>query len=173
MARRSLLTPEMANDIVAILQLGLPIIEACETVGIDESTYHGWIRRGERAAKQKKPKPEERPYLQFFQSCKTARGRGKVALLNSLNRIALDDHHPKRAYALTWLLERMYPAQFGRRTIRFEMGEGTEALPAGPVIDVPGAGVPQATCNIIIEGGPVPEPGPIVDEPDEEGEEQA
>lgn len=177
LGRPLLLTPEMANQIGAILQLGLPIQDACDAAGISDQTYLNWFNEGERlSAKTEKAKSrftaKQKLLLGFFGTCKAARATGKVSLVNELNLIALNRAHPKQAYVLSWLLERMHPVQFGRRTIRLEMGnEDGTGMP--PLIDTPGAGVPQATCNIIIEGGAVPPPGEIVEEPDEpeEGEE--
>lgn len=166
MGRRTLLDAQMANQIVAILQRGLPICDACDACGITEKSYQNWYNRGERASRATDPKPDDqRIYIPFFRSCKAARATGKVSLLDTLNGIALNAAHPKQVYAITWLLERMYPMQFGRRTIRIEAAPLDEfALPPLGA----GSGLPEAAVNIILEGGPVEDSGPIIDEPDEE-----
>lgn len=162
MGRRSLLTPEMANQIVATLQLGMPIIDACEGVGISEDSYENWMKKGERLSHRETQKltKEERMFTGFFGDCKAARAKGKISLRATANRIALDDRHPEQAGMVKWLLERCYPKEYGRRSIRLEFDEPL-------TLDTPGGSVPHATCNIIVEGGPVPDAGPIIDEPEE------
>lgn len=161
--RKPLLTADMANQIAAILQRGLPIVDACEATGISEDSYQNWVNKGERLSRLSRPLvPEEQLYVDFFGSCKKARATGKVGLLDAMNQIALNPDHPKQAYAIAWLLERMYPQQFGRRTIRIE----TDVAELPAVGAMPG-GAPEAACNVIIDGA-ITAVGPVIEEADDE-----
>lgn len=148
------LDPHTANAIVAILERGLPICDACEAAGIGETTFHRWMRRGKSADRKKTRTREETEFWQFWRAVNSARAKGKVQLLDVLQRAATRAEDPDWK-AAAWMLERMYPKQFGRKYIRIE-GGSFEGDP------VPGGGSSAPVVEIRIEGGPVEHP-PIVD----------
>lgn len=159
--RPTSLDTEAANAIVGILQKGLPIEDAVAAAGVSEKSYFNWMRRGERASKARILKDSEKPFLQFFQSCKKARSLGKVARVTQIERAGMGDQNtPPDWKAVAWLLERMHPEQFGRRIIRLEATPLEEAAAGGLTNG------PVAACNLIMEG-PVEPPGPVIIEADD------
>lgn len=161
--RPTKLDAEAANAIVAILQKGLTIDDACEAAGIDDSTFQRWLRRGEKAAKARELKPEEKPFREFCAAVKKARAVGKITLVQRIENASVGDElNPADWKAAAWLLERMHPHQFGRKYIRIEA-----APVAGDGTPLPDTKAPPPTINLVIEGGadmpPEGEPVPEVE----------
>jgi hypothetical protein len=137
-----------ANDIVAILEKGLPIDDACAAVGIDDSTFQRWMRKGEKALKAREPKPEDQPFREFCAGVKKARSLGKLVHLTTIEKASTGTAgNPGDWKAAAWLLERMHPKQFGRKYIRIEAG-GPDGEP------MPAADAPAPIVDIVIEGSP-------------------
>ncbi len=148
------LDPATANTVVAILERGLPICDACAAAGIGETTFHRWMKKGLAASKKKQRTREEEQFWKFWSGVNSAKGRGKVQLLDVLQKAATRAENPDWK-AAAWMLERMYPMQFGRKYIRIE-GGGFEGDP------VPGGGASHPVVEFRIEGGTIEHP-PIVD----------
>ena len=129
-----------ANAIVAILQKGLTIDDACEAAGIDDSTFQRWMRRGEKVLKAREPRPGEKEFGEFCAAVKKARALGKVSNVTLIETAAASDWK-----AAAWLLERMYPHQFGRKYIRIEAG--------GPDGPEPSREAAAPIIELTIEGG--------------------
>lgn len=146
--RPTKLDADAAEVIVRILEIPQSIATACEAAGIDEKTYHNWAKRGKAAAKaaeKGEDVPEaDAPFLHFFRRTKKARATGKVELLDVIRAVARDRQEPKRWQAAAWLLERMYPKEFGRRYIKLEA--------SGPD-DGPIQTTGSATVTVVLEGG--------------------
>lgn len=112
MARTPLLDidPQLYHqELVKIIQRGLPIADACNLVGIKEATFYYWMRIGEREERQ--------PYLKFFEDVTRARKQGR---LNAIERVhkAMNDEEDKRTAlaAAQWYLERSDPENWGRKS---------------------------------------------------------
>jgi hypothetical protein len=45
--RKTLLNTELQREICYLLSEGVPVGATCDTVGITQATYHGWIAKGE------------------------------------------------------------------------------------------------------------------------------
>jgi hypothetical protein len=98
--RRSLLTRALTKKICAVLEKAGTVTSACAFAGIGTSTYHSWIARGENG---------EKGYAEFSASCARARAKAKQKLTDIILKAAPRD--PKLA---CWLLERLYPNEYGR-----------------------------------------------------------
>lgn len=152
--RPTKLDPEAANTITALLQKGMVVEDCAAAAGVSSSCYFKWMAKGEKLSRRTKPLSEaERPFLQFFQSCKKAVALGIAYHVGAIEKAGdgtKDQAGDWKAHA--WLLERMHPKKFGRKYIRIE-STGPDGEP-GPV---PGA--PAPVVEITIEGNPeVPEP---------------
>lgn len=92
MARPTDLTPELQTKFIELLKRGHFPENVATKLGLDPSTYYGWMRRGRKG---------EEPFLQFFKSVKAARSEGIGSLHNVIREAA--DEDPKWA---AWMLER-------------------------------------------------------------------
>ena len=95
--RKTLLTPQLQRCICKLLEQGLSVKTVCGDRGIGERTYYDWC--------QTNPA--------FSAACARARARTKIKLVAIIQQAAKRD--PKNAQ---WLLERMYPDEFGRAVAR-------------------------------------------------------
>ena len=103
LGRPELLTPEMANMIVGMLQAGITVTIACETAGINIKTFERWVNKG----KEAEPGTN---YALFADGVKKARAMGEVNLVNILQKWA-----PKEPKWAAWLLERMFGERYGKK----------------------------------------------------------
>lgn len=87
MARPSKLTERVQNELCRLLTAGVVIERACETVGIDDSTYRLWRIRGRKEAERRERpgiKPgtdkwtQEEPYFAFFTATSRAIAEAEV-----------------------------------------------------------------------------------------------
>ncbi len=90
--RKSKYTPELVQNIIKVISLGLCNKSACEYVDISEETFYQWIKE----------------YPEFGESIKRARTANKAALLAKIQKAG-----EKSWQAYAWLLERSYPQEFG------------------------------------------------------------
>jgi len=122
--RPTSLTPERMNSIVAMLEAGGYIEDACEAVGIDPRTYYNWLSRGrdeeDRLAAGVEPSENETPFLQFFQAVRKANAEGIMGHVLNIDRAAKDGTWQASA----WILERKQPHKWGRRDRTEHTGEG-------------------------------------------------
>lgn len=162
MARPLSLTPAIANLIVAILEQGQSEADAYTAAGVGERTFFVWTAKGKKAeAKSDRGcvlTENEATLMQFYQGVKKARATGKTSLVDIIRKYALDPEKPRNWHAAAWLLERMHPAEFGRKYIRIEGGGiGDDAVPGGGG---------EIVVNVTIEGtGKPPEAPPAAKAP--------
>jgi hypothetical protein len=97
--RRTILTKGLAARLCKIISEPCSIRSACESVGVSQSAFFSWIRRGE--------KGQGKLYVQFVQRLMRAKGRGKVKVQRNI--WDCDDPRVKLE-----LLSRLYPDEFGR-----------------------------------------------------------
>lgn len=117
MSRPTTLSKLTAKRLCAILSEGNTIETACAACGISGRSFHNWMERGGRE--------KTGPYFQFFQSATRARARAKQRYTKLITRAATRDWK-----AAAWLLERMFPQEYGRSTR--EDKEGTKLNPITP-----------------------------------------
>ena len=106
---RSKLTEELCENICKDIREGGTLKYSAMHNGITPRTLHNWMSRGENA------KTENGLYFHFFHQVKKAQEDGKVRLIGKIEK-----HGERNWQALAWLLERMYPDEFGR-TQRVDM----------------------------------------------------
>ena len=97
------LTPETQARIVEAVELGATWERAADAAGVGASTLGLWRRRGEAG---------EVPFVAFVATLKKAEGAGVERALRSIRKAA----EGGAWQASAWLLERRYPADYGRRS---------------------------------------------------------
>ena len=99
--RKTILTPELQDDVVKRIRAGNYIKVACQSVGIGVSTYFEWLKKGEEG---------RQPYAEFTEAIKKAESEAHV------NYVAIvASHAPTQWQAAAWWLERRFPQLWGRR----------------------------------------------------------
>jgi hypothetical protein len=113
--RSTKLTPAVQKVIVDGIAAGVPRKFAAMRAGIDESTFHFWVRKGRRAKRG--------PHFQFFQSVKKAEADAIARNVALVQKAA-----SKSWQASAWWLERRHPEEFGRKD---NLSEGTKGKTSG------------------------------------------
>ena len=103
MGRPLKLTPETQARIVEAVELGATWERAADAAGVGASTLGLWRRKGEAG---------EVPYVTFLLALKRAEGAGVERALRVIRKAA----EGGAWQASAWLLERRYPADYGRRS---------------------------------------------------------
>ncbi len=172
---RTKCTPELIEEIATrIAYQGSSYMDACKLAGIHEATFYDWLRRGrvERARLHKlgvevkgdgadKALPEELPYLTFFEMVEKAVPARKALLVG---RIAEAGKDPRNWTANAWLLERMHPDEFGRKT-RLEIKqidwreEVVDAIKQGAEFDIVVEKIGERQARELFERARVEVPG--------------
>lgn len=102
--RPTKLTPQLETDILKYIRMGTPIKWACLAVGITESTFHKWIKRGEKEGKGK--------YFAFIQSANTAKAQMILRNVTFLQKAMQEQKNPS---LILEYLARVAPEDFGRK----------------------------------------------------------
>ena len=97
------MTPEVEAAVAEAVELGATWEKAADSAGIGGSTLREWKQRGEAG---------EAPFAAFLATLKRAEGAGIARSLRNIRQAA--DSGSWQAAA--WLLERRYPADYGRRS---------------------------------------------------------
>ena len=103
MGRPSKLTPEVEARIAEAVELGATWERAADAAGVGASTLRDWRQRGEAG---------EVPFAAFLASLKRAEGAGVERALRTIREAA----EGGAWQASAWILERRYPADYGRRS---------------------------------------------------------
>ena len=103
MGRPSKLTPGTTARILEAVELGATWERAADAAGVGASTLRDWRQRGEAG---------EVPFVAFLAAVKKAEGAGVERALRSIRKAA----EGGAWQASAWLLERRYPADYGRRS---------------------------------------------------------
>jgi transposase len=103
MARKTKLTDELEEKLCEYIMAGNYANTAASMVGIDESTYYRWIRKGE-AAKSGR-------YYQFNQSIKKAEKFAEAYHIQNIRKAG----GAGAWTASAWWLERKYPQRWGKQ----------------------------------------------------------
>jgi hypothetical protein len=96
------LTPEIEKAICKQLELAVPEKYAAESNGVDESTFHDWMKKGAEGIK---------PYVDLYGAVKRARAR---AVGNLTARALAGGAGSSQA---TWFLERRYRKEYGPQVL--------------------------------------------------------
>lgn len=117
--RKTKCTPEIIDLISRMIATGLSTRDACKIAQIDHGTFYNWQRRGrkeyERLEQMSYDWEEsdilatEAIYMLFFHAIKKAIPIRKLTLIK---KIRLADQWQSSA----WLLERLHPDEFGKKT---------------------------------------------------------
>lgn len=116
--RKGELTPELQQKIVQTLVAGATIKDTCMYVGISETTFFYWMRRGDRARKG------DEKYVEFSQSIGEARAQAKVGAIAIIRQAIVDGD----TQSAQWFLERSDPANWGKRDILISLGIDPQQL---------------------------------------------
>ena len=103
MGRPSKLTPEVEARIAEAVELGATWERAADAAGVGASTLRDWRQRGEAG---------EVPFVAFVATIKRAEGAGVERALRTIREAA----EGGAWQASAWILERRYPADYGRRS---------------------------------------------------------
>ena len=98
--RKTKLTPELIDKFEALLSAGNYQVTACHALGISQSSFHQWLKKGEEA--------EDGLYLQFQQAVKRAE---HIAEAKWMRDISQDPSWQSKA----WLMERRFPESWGSK----------------------------------------------------------
>jgi transposase len=101
-ARPTRLTDEVQERLVQLIEAGNTATVAAVSLGIGESTYYEWMRRGR--------KEKRGQFRRFYNAVKVARARGEIRL-NSLLSLAAE----KDWRAAAFYLERRNPKEWGQK----------------------------------------------------------
>jgi transposase-like protein len=115
--RPQTLTPEMADQIAAMLRAGNYVEVAARAVGVHRNTLHEWLRRGREG---------DPAYAGLYERCEQARAEGEAAHVAQIARAGRESWQ-----AVAWLLERQYPERWARPSQR----AGDEPATADPADD--------------------------------------
>lgn len=100
MGRPSKLTPELQSELCGLLTDWEPVETACGALGISDSTYYAWRKRGReeqdrlaawpenrKAGKREQARRErEAPYLEFLEATTRAIAKGEAYAVDALRR---------------------------------------------------------------------------------------
>src|SRR5215211_3696186 len=100
--RPTRLNAQLIRQICGLLSDGISITTTCDAIGVTESKYFAWLKKGEEG---------EQPYAKFREEATCARANEKIALVRQI----LAD---KDSRAKAWYLKRCWPSEFGRTAER-------------------------------------------------------
>lgn len=115
--RKTLCTPELIDYLFEKISTGSTVKAACAMAILTESSYYSWMARGQKESKRLEqdnayPIEKESIYLDFMESMKKAIPFRKDILMK---RIIIAGEENWQANA--WMLERLHPDEYGKRTI--------------------------------------------------------
>lgn len=115
------LTPELSKEICGYIAQGLTKKTAIDACGIAETSFYGWLQKGEKdlAAGKKSV------YSEFLQSVKKAETKDKLSRLAIIRQAAKDGTWQ----AAAWELERRYRDEYGKAAMDINVGGQKDAEP--------------------------------------------
>jgi len=119
MARPTKLSPEIEERIVSAVRAGTSIAGAAAYAGIDPSTFHRWMERGD----PKRTGRADGRYREFRARVEQASGEAEVRDVTVIAKAAPSDWR-----AAAWRLERRRPERYGRAAVE-------ETLPDAPIAE--------------------------------------
>lgn len=112
--RTKLLNKDVKDTILKYIRNGNYIKTACMASGISEATYYSWVQKAEH--------PNDNGnsvYAEFLKDLKKVEAENIAHNVENIQGASDNDHRNWMASA--WLMERKYPAEFGKR---LELGVG-------------------------------------------------
>ena len=116
MGRPTKLTEERQEALCNLLRRAISIEAACQIVGIDESLYYKWRKRGreelQRVAEdgRRRVRKDEKPYVAFFKESTRAQGEAEQTLTKHWYNAANEDWR-----AAMELLQRKFPERWSKK----------------------------------------------------------
>lgn len=101
------LTPELIEQAAQLKGEGLSNQDICAALGVSETAFYGWLQTEDGEGNPIRKKPLE---IELAEALKNAEAGFKRALLRSIRQAGRD----KDWKAHAWMLERLYPGEFGR-----------------------------------------------------------
>lgn len=101
---KTLLTPELTDQIAKTLSAGTYLSVAARAAGISPDTLDDWLHKGREGDKR---------YVDLLVRVERARAEGEARNVTHIARAAATSWQ-----AAAWLLERMYPERWGRVSVR-------------------------------------------------------
>jgi hypothetical protein len=120
--RRTLLTEQVADQLVAMLKAGNYVTVATRAVGVSRRTFSEWMRRGKSDA------PADAEFRVLRERVTKARAEAEVRHVAQISAAATDSWQ-----AAAWMLERQYPDRWGRVSVRLR----EDAPPPAPEQELP------------------------------------
>lgn len=105
--RKTLLTPQLADQLVAMLRAGNYVTVATRAVGISRRTFAEWMQRG------RSDKSADAEFASFRRRVEQARAEAEVRHVAQIAQASADSWQ-----AAAWLLERQHPERWGRVSVR-------------------------------------------------------
>ncbi|MFI3254441.1 MAG: hypothetical protein R3Y63_08930 [Eubacteriales bacterium] len=113
---KSKLTTELVKTLCELKGKGLSNKAVCDGVAISESVFYDWLAKGEEALLVGK----KNKFSEFLEAYKKAETDFKLSLMAKIQQ-----ESGKGSWtASAWLLERCYPAEFGKKTIELTGKDG-------------------------------------------------
>lgn len=116
--RKTKLTEQLQDSLVAMLRAGNYVKVACQAVGLPVPTYDEWMRRG---------RDGEPRFAPFAQAIEEARAMGEVRNVAVISAAA-----PENWQAAAWILERSYPERWARLSQREKAEPEPQEKPQDP-----------------------------------------
>jgi hypothetical protein len=102
--RPSKLTPELQAEIILLIKMGNFVEVACETVGINKSTFYDWMKKGKNS---NHPKNKYRKFQEAVEQAMAWSEARDVAIITKLSK--------ENWRAAAFRLERKYPKKWGKK----------------------------------------------------------
>ena len=93
------LTPELQERVVELIVRGVPASEACQSVGVDRSTFGRWLTRGREGGGAE--------FVAFAAAVDEARAQFEAGMAEAVARSAKTSWR-----AAAWMLERSFPGRW-------------------------------------------------------------
>jgi len=101
------ITPELVDQLVALLKAGNYVSTAAQAVGISRPLFYQWLKRGESDA------PADAEYVELRKRVEHARAEAEARNVALIANSARENWQ-----AAAWLLERQHPDRWGRASVR-------------------------------------------------------
>lgn len=125
MPRSCKLTKELIDEFLTYKENGLSDADCCDMVGISEQSLYRWLKEADTGIDGDNPKRAASNLelkREFRDGLKRAQAAFKAYHIQNITKAA-----KKSWQASAWMLERMYPKEFGRIDRQFAlMGEATK-----------------------------------------------
>jgi len=100
--RKELITEDLITKLANMIRAGVTIKDACQAIGINESTYYKWRKRAEAEPKSL--------YFKLIQSIERAQAEAKISIILEWRKLLSGDWRACEAF-----LKRRYPEEWGDR----------------------------------------------------------